>query len=71
MTAMVVGVSSTRRRADHILDAVRQELEMRKSSLNADNSIRSVSIVVKMMQGSDRPRAVLLTVETERTLNSD
>lgn len=71
MSAMVVGMAANRRRTDQILDAIKQELEMRRGSLNADNSIRSVSIIVKMAQGSERPRAVLLTVETERTLNSD
>lgn len=71
MSAMVVGMSQARRRTDHILDAIRQELEARRSTLNADSTIRSVSVIVKMVQGSERPRAVLLTVETERTINSD
>lgn len=68
---MVVGMSPSRRRTDRILEAIQQELNVRRAQLNADATIRSINIIVKMVQGTDQPRAIILTVETERTLKTD
>ncbi len=64
----VAGGFSRMRRTDRILEAVRIAIEKRKSSLNNEVDVRSVSVVVKMKNGSDIPRAVLVSVETEDEL---
>lgn len=66
--AFAAGFPRTPRRTDKILKAITDELNGRQGTINADASIRSVTVVVKLKQGSDDPRCVLLTVETERTL---
>lgn len=68
MPAFAAGFPATQRRADKILKAVTAEITARTKALNQDATIRSVTIVVKLKAGSDEPRAVLTTVETERTL---
>ena len=59
-----------KRRTAKILDAVRCELESRRNSLDGDNAIRSVTITIKMISGTDSPRAVIVNVESEKTLSN-
>lgn len=59
-----------RRRTDAIKEAVLQELEARRATLDADATIRSISLVTKLKQGSIEVRAVIVTVESERTLST-
>ena len=66
--AFVAGFPRTPRRTDKILKAITDELNARQGGLNVDGTIRAVTVVVKMKQGSDDPRCVIVTVETERTL---
>lgn len=58
-----------KRRTAKILEAVRSELESRRNSLDGDDAIRSVTISVKMVSGTDMPRAVIINVESEKTLD--
>lgn len=58
-----------RRRTDRILDAIKDELESHREALNANDSARSVTLVVKLKKGSGEPRTVILTVESEKTLD--
>lgn len=57
--------TSRRRRTDYIADAIARELDARRASLNADDAIRSVTVTVKMKQGTPFPRTVLVTIEAE------
>jgi len=59
-----------RRRTAQILDAVRSELESRRNVIDGDNGIRSVTITVKMVSGTESPRAVIINVESEKTLSN-
>jgi hypothetical protein len=52
------------------LDAVRSELESRRNFLDGDTDVRSVTISVKMIQGTDQVRAVVVTVESEKILSN-
>lgn len=65
--ALVTGARIPRR-TDRILEAVQQQLENRRSALNADASIRSVTFEIKMRAGTDMVRAVIVRVESEATL---
>jgi frataxin-like iron-binding protein CyaY len=64
----VVGVEKHHRTADRILEAVRAQIDKRRTALNSDTTIRSVTIVVKMKTGSTVPRVALMNVETEDEL---
>lgn len=68
---IVANVVRPKRRTDKVLDAIQHELEVRRSSIDTDATIRSITVIVKIKQGSDAPRAVLMTVETERTLGGE
>lgn len=57
-----------RRRTDALQEVIRAELENRRHSLDGDNAIRSVTITVKMVQGTAQARAVIVQVESENTL---
>lgn len=67
--ALVVPPRNGRRTAK-ILEAVRSELDARRNALDGDDGIRSVVITVKMVQHTDEPRAVIINVESERTLKN-
>jgi len=67
---LVVPETDPKRRTAKILEAVRCELESRRNSLDGDNAIRSVTITVKMITGTDVPRAVIVNVESEKTLDN-
>lgn len=56
------------RRADKILDAIKREIDKRRSSLNNDHEVQSITLVVKMKHGTETPRAVLMSVQTEAEL---
>lgn len=66
---MAVGFPAALKRADKILRAITDELMSKQKAINADPSVRSVTVIVKLKQGTDEPRAVLMTVETERSLD--
>lgn len=53
---LVVPETNPKRRTAKILEAVRNELESRRNSLDGDDAIRSVTISVKMISGTDVPR---------------
>lgn len=48
---------------------MRSELVARRGVIDGDADIRQVTVSVKMIQGTDTPRAVVINVETEKTLN--
>ena len=52
-------------RTNRILSAVRYELEKRRSYIDVDNNIASISIVVKMKINTVEPRRVLIQMQTE------
>lgn len=59
-----------RRRTARILDAIRAEIESRRNAIDMDENVRSVTISVKMRQGSNEVRAVVVNVESEKTLSN-
>lgn len=67
MAVTVVVGSQRLRRADYILEAVRKEIDKRRSAINNDGDIQTVTIVVKMKAKSESVRATLLSVQTEYT----
>lgn len=69
-TRMMVADRVPRRRTDAIIDAIVAELTARRSSLDPDGTVRSVTVITKLKQGSLDVRAVIVTVETERTLST-
>lgn len=58
------------RRTGQILDAVMTELGLRRNAIDGDSGIRQVTISVKMIAGSDRVRAVVVNVESEKILSN-
>lgn len=62
--AMLAGLTSLKR-SDQILAAIRRMIDKRKNSLNNEAGVRSVTITVKLKNGTDNPRVVLMSVETE------
>ena len=52
-------------RTDRILSAVKYELEKRRSYIDDDNDIASVSIIVKLKTNTIEPRRVLVQLQTE------
>jgi len=52
-------------RTDRILSAVRHELIKRRSHIDTDDDMASVSIVVKMKINTIEPRRVLVQFQTE------
>ena len=67
---LVVPEINPKRRTAKIVEAVRNELEHRRNSLDGDDAIRSITITVKMITGTDTPRAVILNVESEKKLDN-
>lgn len=57
------------RKTERILEAIRAELVAKRGVLDGDSGIRQVTVSVKMIQGTDIPRAVIVNVETEKTLS--
>jgi len=55
-------------RTDRIMSAVRYELEKRRSHIDIDDDIASVSIVVKIKTNTIEPRRVLVQLQTESGL---
>ena len=66
MSLVVPGVP--RRRTDLVVEAIKSEVLAKRTLLDNDATVRSLTVVVKMVQGSTNPRAVIVTIETERTL---
>jgi hypothetical protein len=58
-----------RRLTDKILKAVEDELNRKRASLDPDADIRSVTLTVKINQNTREPRAVILLVESEKTIS--
>lgn len=52
-------------RTDRILSAVKYELEKRRSHIDDDSDIASVSIIVKLKTNTIEPRRVLVQLQTE------
>ena len=67
---LVVPDNAPKRRSGNILDAVRSELESRRNAIDGDEDIRSVTVSIKMIQGTNRVRAVVVNVESEKTLSN-
>ena len=65
---LVKAVQPERRFSDRLIRAVQDELELRRSMLGDGTGVRSVTLVVKVNQTTKEPRAVIATVELERTL---
>lgn len=70
---MAIAVSGYRasRRLDMILAAIRKCLESQAQALNGSSTLRTVTVSVKMKNGSGQPRAVILNVETETECELD
>lgn len=47
---------------------IEAELAKRRSELNGNADIRAIRLDIKFKDGTDQPRAVVVTVETETTL---
>lgn len=58
------------RRADRILDAIQAEVNKRRSLLNNDPDLQSVTIVVRLHRGAANihPRAVQMQLGTDTDL---
>lgn len=56
------------RRADHILEAVRAALDKRRSLLNNDPDLQSVTVVVRLPKGGAIPRSVQVNFGTDADL---
>jgi hypothetical protein len=52
-------------RTDRILSAIRYELVKRRSHIDADDDMASVSIIVKLKTNTIEPRRVLVQFQTE------
>jgi hypothetical protein len=65
----VVGLARTPRRCDLVMDAIRECVEKRRNILNSEPGIRSVTVTVKMRNGTGGPRVAILSVETEDELS--
>lgn len=64
----MVSTMVPKRRTDRVRAAIEAELEAKRAALDSDGSVRSVTVIVKLKQGSIEPRAVIVQIETERTL---
>lgn len=58
------------RRTAQIVEAVRSALESRRNTIDGDDDIRAVTISIKMKNGTDQPRAVVVNIESEKTLSN-
>ena len=67
MAVAVVGLRQSRR-TDLILEAVKKALHVQASCINSSTTIRTITISVKMKNGTGHPRAVVLSLETELEL---
>jgi len=67
MPVVTVVGSPRLRRADYILEAVKDAVNKRRSAINNDAEIQSITIVVKLKNKTETVRATLLSVQTEDT----
>lgn len=63
--AVITGLVARVRRSDAVLSAIRTAIEKRKNTINNEPGVRSLTVVVKFKNGTDVPRVVLTTIETE------
>lgn len=62
---------AVKRRTDQVAAAIAAELEVQRNTLNMTPNVRTVTVVVRFKQGTETPRSVSLTVESERTLGEE
>jgi hypothetical protein len=67
---VVPDLDEPKRQSGRIAEAVRLELESRRNMLDLDTDLRSVTISVKMIQGTGRVRAVVVSTESEKILSN-
>lgn len=57
-------------RTDEVIAAVTQELRRWARELDGHDDIRAVTVSIKLVPGTSRPRAVVCQVESERRFPS-
>lgn len=57
-------------RADAIMGAVQDEIDRRRTEIEADDSLTCISLIVKIDSRTDRPYLVIYRTEAQRRLTT-